>query len=254
MSNKLTKLNGAGPNTRKTNTDAQFANFVPSGLPRFWTHSKIGFRHFAKDYSLPIVVTVAFFLLIIVVVLLRFSQRSNLATLLAGVTGTGQDYGTLLSKDKTDEINKNSDTNQPSRGPADTSTSFAINTGGSTSVKNPTALFDASIAYFRQDSVTLECKTSAHVAKLCSKRYVFGAGISTQNGPGTVNYGWQSSLQSAIEDASIAAASGNKLIPLQKTITLACTDATSFSLRLTLFTPTFTQSAVLNTNHNCNDI
>ena len=254
MSNKLTKLQGARPKIRKIYTETHFANFVPSGLPRFWTHFKIVFRHFAKEYSLPLIVTAAFFLLITVAVLLRLSQQSELATLLAGVTGTGQDYGTLLSKDKTDKLNKNNDTNQPTQPPADTSTSFAINTGGSTSANNSLPVFEASIAYFRRDSVTLECRTPAHVAQLCSKRYVFGAGIRTRNGPGTIDYGWRSNMQSAVEDASVAAGSGNKLIPLQKTITLACTNATSFSLRLTIFSPTFIQSAVLNTNHNCNDI
>ncbi len=231
-----------------------------------WVHPYVRVRRFVRDYSLPVTMTAVFLLLIIVASLVRVFQQTSLANLLAGVTTIGQDYGTLFSKDKTDELKKNSDNSLPTApAPAGTPTSFAINTntGGNSSSGNtpPTSggdtplplVFGASIAYFQQDSVTLDCTTPKPKRQTCSKRYNFGGGIRTQNGPGSVNYGWRSSTQSAVEDGSISVGGGEILTPMQKSITLACLPASSFSLQLTLSSPTPTQSATINVDHNCNE-
>lgn len=261
MPKKMTKLPKiAAIKLHTTRSEVHFANFVPHGLPRIWTHLTVNVRHFSRDYSLPLILTTMFLFLIIIAMFLRVSQRESLADLLAGVTTPGQDYGTLLSKDKTTNLKKNTDTSEPTaQAPAGSPNSFAIRStqtnpitppsgGGTTPTPPP---FGVSIAYFRQDSETLECDTPKPKIQTCSKRYVFGAGIRTQNGPGTVNYGWRSNLASVIEDSSISVGSGEILTPVQKVIILDCTNPSSVSLQLAITTPVVTQSAVLNINHNC---
>ncbi len=236
-------------------------------LTSSWVHPYVRFRRFVRDYSLPVSMTAVFLFLIIVISLVRIFQQTSLANLLAGVTTIGQDYGTLLSKDKTDELKKNSDNSLPTApAPAGAPTSFAINTNtGSSSSSGdtpptsggdtpPPLVFGSAIAYFQQDSVELDCTTPKPKKQTCSKRYNFGAGIRTQNGPGSVNYGWRSSAQSAIEDGSISVGGGEILTSIQKSITLACLPTSSFSLQLILSSPTPTQSATLNIDHNCNEL
>ncbi|MES2971303.1 MAG: hypothetical protein V4702_03220 [Patescibacteria group bacterium] len=243
-----------------------------------WVHPYIRARRFVRDYSLPVILTLIFLLLAGTATYLRVSQKSSLADLLAGVTNGGQGYGTLLSKDKTDELKKNSDNanNQPAAAvPAGSPSSFAINTNGSTSANgtastgggttSPTTsppppagspppaplIFSASIASFQLDSSSLDCTTPKPKPQTCSKIYVFNSGLSTQNGPGTVSYSWRSSLQSANETSSFSAPNGSSLTTRQKVITLPCLPATNFSLQITIDAPTFTQSATINTAHNC---
>lgn len=259
----------------------QFANFAPHGLPRMWTHFKVNVRHFAKEYSLPLIITTIFLILIVVALMIRVSQRSALADLLAGVTSPGQDYGTLLSKDKASDLKKNENTNLPDAvAPAGSPSSLTINPRGTTSTASgsstgsstggtsgssttggggastgggstPAPVFGVSIASFQQDSATLDCATPKPKVQTCSKVYVFSSGVRTQNGPGTVNYSWRSNLASAIENGGFAAGSGSGQTTLQKTITIACTDPSSFSLQLEITSPSLTQSATINVNHNC---
>lgn len=232
-----------------------------------WVHPYVRVRRFVRDYSLPVVMTAVFLFLVITASLVRVLQQTSLANLLAGVTTMGQDYETLLSKDKVDELKKNSDNSQPAApAPAGTPSSFAINTNSgsdSSSGDNPPTsggettlppVFGASIAYFQQDSVVLDCTTPKPKKQSCSKRYNFGAGIRTQNGPGSVSYGWRSNLQSALEDNSISVGGNEMLTPLQKSITLACLPASSFSLQLIISSPTPTQSATSSIDHNCNEL
>lgn len=221
-----------------------------------------GIKRFIHDYSFPIIVTVVFLIVATGASLLRASQNSSLTDLLVDVTSRDQAYGTLLSKDKTDELKKNEEIPQPSVGtPTGTSTSFAINTGSATSpapagttAASLAHVFSASIAGFQQNSATLVCSNPKPKIQTCSKRYEYSGTIRTKNGPGTVRYDWRSNLQSAIEDGSVAAGGGDAQSSVQKVITLACNNPTSFSLQLVLTSPSFTQSAVLNVNHNCNEI
>lgn len=270
MPSKIIKLHPSiSVRPHKTNHQRRFANFVPQGLPRLWTHYYVAFRHFAKEYSLPLILTIIFLVFVGVAMLFRSAQHASLANLLAGVTVSGQDYGTLLSKDKTDELKKNTDNNQPTTdAPAGTATSFAINTGtnptsttapissggGSGTVPVTPAAFAASIAYFQRDNTELECTTPKPKQQTCSKRYTFSAGIRTQNGPGNVSYGWRSNLQGVVEDNNVAVGGGAVLTPIQKVVVIACSSASSFSLQMNISSPTLTQSAVINTDHNCNEI
>lgn len=197
---------------------------------------------------------------------LRLSQQASLADLLTGVADSGKEYGTLLSKDKRDELKKNTNNDQTSTtSPTGTPSSFAIKP--STSANSGTAttptqsggpssapVFGASIASFEQSAVILECTTPKPKAQTCSKRYTFNAGIRTLNGPGAVSYGWRSNLSSATADSGFSAGSGESVTPLQRTVTLACNPASSFNMQIVILSPTLTQSAVLSINHNCNDI
>lgn len=233
-----------------------------------WKNLYARVRQFTADYKLPLVITAIFLLLATTAALVRISQQSSLVDLLDGVTSTGQGYGTLLSKDKADQPKRNTDISQPTtEAPVGSPSSFALNPtnppasspapsspSGTGSVVVPLPVFSSSIAYFQQDSATLECSTPKPKQQTCSKRYVFGAGIRTQNGPGTVNYSWRSNLPSAIETSSASAGSGQALVALQKVITLACNSPSSFNLQLAVLSPSVAQSSVLTVNHNCNEI
>lgn len=254
-----------------TGLTASTAKLVHRRHKRNQMRPYVRIKLFVHDYSLPLVMTVIFLLLVLFASFVRAAQQSSLADLLAGITDAGKEYGTFISTDKTDDLKKNSDTGQPAAGTtAGTPSSFAVNPnagggsspapapaspgGGTGTTAPPPAPFTASIAYFRQDSAALECTTPKPKKQTCSKRYVFGAGIRTQNGPGTVNYGWRSNLPSAIEAASMSAGSGEAVTPLSKAITLACTSPSTFTLQLALLLPAQVLSANLSVNHNCNEI
>jgi hypothetical protein len=115
-------------------------------------------------------------------------------------------------------------------------------------------IFSAAIAFFRQDSGVLECSSQKPRLQTCSKRYTFSGGIRTQNGPGTVKYGWRSNLADTTEDASVSVGSGEVLTTVQKVITLACTAPSSFSLQLVILSPGVTQSPTIQVNHSCLEI
>lgn len=220
-------------------------------------------RHnaFVKDYSLPLAATAIFLLLVLGATLLRVSQRASLAGLLSDVTRQGKEYGTLLGRDKPETVTKNTDNPELPADvtPAGSTSSFGVtNTGsqssGSGGGGSPAPVFSVAIASFQQDGVTLECTTPKPKLQTCSKRYVFSAGVRTLNGPGGVSYSWRSNLSSALEDGSFSAGGGEVLTIRQKAISLACDTPSSFSLQFVVLSPSFTQSATLNTNHNCNGI
>lgn len=247
------------PKQRKARVVKRFANFVPRGLPRLWTHFWIGARHFAAAYSLPLIMTAVFLLIVALAAYLRVSQRSALAGLLAGTTNAGQGYGTLLSNDKTEELKKNSDTKQPgAQAAAGTPTSFAINPGTNTDSGSPDGggtipkpVFSATIASFQQDNVALECDGVQQNKPNCSKRYFFSAQVNTQNGPGLVNFGWRSNLAGASEDANYSAGNGSASKSLQKSISIACLSPGTYTMQFVILSPVQAQSNTLSINHNC---
>lgn len=223
---------------------------------------EIRIKQFVRDYNLPLLMTGIFLLLVMAAAFLRMSQQSSLADLLVSVTNTGKDYGTLFSKDKTGELKLNNDEDRPAPAGGDAAT-FTINTNtgsGSSAAGNPAGgapqpvVFTSAIAYFRQDSAKLECKTPKPKPQTCSKKYVFKAGIRAQNGPGTVKYSWRSSLEAAIESGSVPVGGGNITFPLQKIITLDCNRSSNFSLQFVIQSPSLSRSAPINVNHNCNEI
>lgn len=237
-----------------------FANFIPSGLPRFWTHFSVGVRHIARDYSVALIATGAVVIVVAGALFIRLSERSTLADLLLGGSNTSQGYATLLSKDKADELKRNTNNDQANPAPAGAPSSFALNPGGSSGSGGSTpggggggttpAQFSSSIASFQQIDNALECSGKINKPG-CSKRYTFTAEIRTQNGPGVVSYGWRSNLTSSNEDNSFGAPSGNGLKVLQKEIVVPCLSPGTYSLRLDIFAPTATQSNTLNFDHNC---
>jgi hypothetical protein len=248
-------------------------------LKSSWLHPYIRFRRFCRDYNVPVAVSAIFLLLVVGAAYLRISQRSSLAGLLAGVTEAGQAYGTLLSNDKTDELRKNADvadettpaTNRTRTNLNVTTSSGTTSTSGSNSSSggtgssssggsssgstDPIPIFAASVASFQQGVVTLECDNPGKPkAQSCSKRYAFSGSIHTENGPGTVNYGWRSSLAAGTEDGSISAGAAAANTAIQKSFTIHCLSPTNFTMQLTIFSPALTQSNVLNIVHNCNEL
>jgi hypothetical protein len=243
---------------------ALFADVKQIGLHRLWTHYSVGVRHFSKDYSLPIGLTSLLIILLIGISLIRMQQRSSLAALLADTTTVSSDYGTLNSADRSDKVTASEDTNLPT--PVGTSTSITFNPSGTTTTNlgtttptNPGGgatplVFGASIASFQQIDNKLECSSAKPNKPNCSKRYVFTAAVRTQNGPGSVSYGWASNLAAANEESSFSVASGDQLRTLQKEILVACLSPGTYSLRFNIFSPSQAQSTTLNFNHNCDGI
>lgn len=264
MNSKIT--NKPTPVFHGIDSNRRLTRLFRESLSSSWLHPYIRTRRFVQEYSWPVIMTGVFLILVFAAALLRVSQRSSLANLLASVTSAGQDYGTLLSQDKTEELKKNNDAQQSTTGTSPASpTAFSVSPNGNPAVtSNPSfptnggspvaVVFNAAITSFQQDSVTLECTTPKPKLQTCSKRYVFSGGIRTSNGPGSVTYGWRSNLQTVVEDRTFSVGGGEVVTPVQKIITLPCTSASSFSLQLTLLSPSSTQSQVLNTNHNCGGI
>lgn len=272
LGKKFETIHTTQPSTsaKATGVEVHFANFVPSGLPKFWTHYSVGVRHFAKDYSVPLAMTAVFLLMFVGVVMIRSSQHAKVAGLLPGVTSRNDDYGTLTSRDKTDNPQRNTDNDQtrpqaPARAGnqalnVNPGTPTAVSPAPNTSPPPPAsggslpAPFSAAIAFFQQGTTSLECTSTKPKKPTCSKRYIFSASISTQNGPGTVNYGWRSNVTGVAEDSSFVAASGSAVRPLQKEISLACLSPGTYNLQLVLLSPVQSQSTALSFNHDCNDI
>lgn len=242
-----------------------FADFVPRGIPWLWTHAVVNLRHFVKDYSLAVVLTLAFIFLISVASLVRVSQKSSLAELLANATTVSQDYDSLISIDTSEPVQRGDISGDPgaNRTPVGTRTSTTLNSGGTGGISSPNQQnnngsnaapsqpFAASIGAFRQDDVLLECSTQNPNKAHCAKRYVFGASVSTQNGPGTLSYGWRSNFAGANEDGSYTAEAGSSSRTLQKSISIPCLDTGNYSMQFVIISPTQVQSAVLTINHNC---
>lgn len=241
---------------------ALFADVKQRGFHRFWTHFNVSVRHFSKDYSLPLLLTSLFVILLIGVSILRIQQRSSLAALLADTTTISSDYGTLNSADRSDKVTASQDTNLPT--PVGAPNSVTFNPSGTTPTSQvPTTpaeegtaplVFGASIASFQQIDTKLECSSTKPNKPNCSKRYIFTAGVRTQNGPGNVSYGWSSNFAGANENSSFNAAAGEALQTLQKEIVVACLSPGTYSLRFNIFSPSQAQSSTLNFSHNCDGI
>lgn len=255
---------------RKPTLKVSSSAVAKTGVLKKSTVSRARVKNFAREYSLPLVVTVFFFIAVGSVTVLRASERSALLELLPSISVGGQDYASFLSGDKSDEFTKNQDNQdapQPvatgrTATPVGSASSININSGSTPTTTNggggqattPTTPFSSAIASFQQSSVALECVGGKQNKGSCSKRYTFTAGVRTSGGPGTVSYSWRSNLQSANQDASFAAGSGTIVTPLQKQIVLACNNSATYSLQLVINSPSAAQSTSLIISHNCNDI
>lgn len=251
----------------KHHKGVHFADFKPQGVQKLWTHVSVNLRHFAKDYSLALILTALFLALVGGVSVVRTTQRTSLLDLLATVTSTTGGDDSLLSTDKTNAPEKGNVTNDvssQSANPAGSPSSFAItptsnpsqsggNTpgGSSSSGGSPSAPFSAAIGAFVQDSVDLECSGVQQNKPNCGKRYTFSARVNTQNGPGAVNFGWRSNLAGASEDANYSAASGTSNQTLQKSINIPCLSPGTYTMQFVVTSPTQVQSGTLSINHNC---
>ena len=223
-------------------------------------------RQFVRDYGLPMIATVLFLILVISGLFIRDLRHISVAGIVESLDSRGISYGNLLSNDKTSDLtvdNENSINSGPSNPSRGASNSFSVNTnnpasntssGGISGGSTAPAPFAATIASFDQGAVTLQCTKSNPKPQWCSKQYTFSASIRSQNGPGTVGYGWRSTIASAAQDGSVSVGGGVVLTSLAKTITIPCGQPTSFTLQFVILYPGFTQSAVKNINHNCNEL
>lgn len=119
----------------------------------------------------------------------------------------------------------------------------------------PPPPFSASIASFAQGSTTLQCNNpSKPKLGTCSKVYSFAARISTNNGPGTVSYSWQSSQSSGSGGGSLSAGEGSAITSVSRDITLPCNKPDSFTIQFTISSPSVQNSNIISVNHNCSGL
>ena len=224
-------------------------------------HQSVKIRRFAQNYSLPLIATVYLLLLTVVGLSMRSSDHIAIATILRSLDSKGTGYSRLLSNDKTSGLTVDNDTGSSTSTPkgssTGTSSSFSVNTNTRSELSSgnvgPPA-FAAVIASFDQGAVTLQCSKPKPKAQWCSKQYVFSSSVSARNGPGTVNYGWRSTVSAATENGNIPVGGGDVVTTLPKTIILPCTAPTTFTLQFVIMSPGFTQSDVKTINHDCNGI
>lgn len=259
------------------------------GKARIRTVSIIGrFKRFYRDYRLPSIASLAFLSIVLVFGVVRQFERTSLVSLRNEVTNGGNGYSILLTADDADQFTRNDTTesqqnnqsttqnNSPeSNSTQSTSNSFALvadNTpttssdggtgsgsggsssggGGSVPQANP---FDAVIDSFTQGSVTLQCTNPSKPKKgSCSKLYTVNAGIRTLNGPGNVNYNWQSNIDAGNGSGNFSAGEGSAITSVSKGITLSCTKSSSFTIQIALVSPTLSNSNIITINHNCNEL
>ncbi len=240
-------------------------------------------KEFIKDYRLPIITTGILLILVLGLGLLRVYERSVLAGVLDENFSSGQDSTSLLSNDKIEDPQKNEDSQeeQPTTEESVTETitspetaaqtPFTISTGTAATVGTgaappatppasvPTSppvipAFGAAIDYFRHDgTANIPCTIQfpLGLGGICSKKYIFSAGVNAQNGPGTVSYSWRSSISGANESKSFPVSSGNSFTTLQKEIIIPCTQSGPFTLQLRLTSPTQISSQEITVQHKC---
>jgi hypothetical protein len=133
------------------------------------------------------------------------------------------------------------------------------NTGGSSDETNDSPVeqqepFASKIENFKQGDVSLKCSTPKPNKGTCSKVYTFSAGVRSLNGPGTVNYAWQSSIDSGNSTGSYSAGEGSTITSVSKTITLLCTASSSFTIQVCNCEPYYLAQTLRLMSTNCNEI
>lgn len=246
-------------------------------------------KRFYRDYRLPSIASITFLFIVLAFGVVRQFERTSLIALRNEVTNGGNGYSILLSSDDADQFTKNDtaesqQANQPSsqnsssdsNSTQSTSNSFALiadnnptitigtgsstggggSSGGGGGSSVPQAdPFDAVIDSFVQENVSLQCTNPSKPRKgSCSKLYTVSAGVRTLNGPGSVNYNWQSNIDAGNGSGSFLADVGSSITSVSKGITLSCTNVSSFTIQLAIVSPVFINSNTITINHNCNEL
>ncbi len=259
-----------------------FADFAPKGFSSLWAKSVVNTRHLIKEYAFAFKVTAVFALIAVLAVFIRLSQQASLADLLATVTTVTQDYNSLVSGDKFDSPERNDVSDNiitegvtsPSGTPSSTSFSFdqtpnegnatAPSDGGQGGSTNPggggggtpevTPTFAAAIGSFALNNPNgnLVCPGNITLQKRnCDKTYNFQSSVNTQNGPGVVSYGWQTSFSGGNSNGNYSAGPGSESNNLAKSITISCKDPGNYTMRFILTAPNSVQSTLITISHDC---
>lgn len=223
-------------------------------------------KQFARDYILPLSMTIVFLLSVASVAYVRANEKVEIAELPASSAITGQDYAKLLSGDKQDNFSKNAPgsdvSSAESRASTPTEDTFTIDpgsedgspsTGGGTNGGGSTtpAPFSASALDLVATTNSLQCSTPKFNKNKCSKTYSFAAHIRTFNGPGQVSYNWQSNVSGASSEGGYSAGSGTVSTPLGKEITVQCNQEGTYNLQLLVSSPSSVRSNVISFAHSC---
>lgn len=277
----------------KKSSDLTVADLKRSFAHSFFIRAKVKtmafvgrIKRFYRDYRLPSISTAAFLIIIMMFAAVRQLERTSLIALINEVSGGGNGYSLLLDDDATDMFTRNdtTETEQSSGNiPAtettqSTSNSFTsvsdsptittdVGTGGSgngsgsnggssgnggTTQPEP---FEAELESFSEGSALLQCSNMSKPSKgSCTKLYSFIAGVKTLNGPGTVNYSWQSSIDAGDGNGSLSATTGLATTSVSKEIILSCSKESSFTILFSIISPAFYSSDTIDVNHNCNEI
>lgn len=229
-------------------------------------------KQFFKDYRLPLEATLLFGVIIAVMMFSRAYDRLALADVLGSNSNNRNDYATLLSNDKTDEIKKNDVSTQdatstaaktttsastpfsvsPAPPPEDTSTpNDPTDTGGSDPTPPPPPPpFGAVVDGIVMEGAFLECSGGSGTTD-CSKRYVFRAVVHAYNGPGSIVYSWQGTRPEIYKDGNLTVGTGETLTPIHRDFRLPCNQPSKFDIKVVISQPYPTQSSLYTMNHYC---
>lgn len=229
---------------------------------------------FLRDYKLPLRATAVFIVLLSVMGVTRTFDYLALDDILGDATSQGTDYASLLSSDKTDELQKNNveeETASAAQPEPSAPTVTTVNntpqtpatapSGGtttqdddeeSTPSSGPFTVDVSSFSFKTAPSGPFPCSTSS--GQLC-KFYDLTAGVKSFNGPGTVRYrfAWRSSSNSGnTEQGSYNAQSGEGFAKIDQRFTLSCNLAPG-PYRFSFYTtdPTNDTLPELVVDHNC---
>lgn len=239
-------------------------------------------QQFMKDYKLPLLATILFFVIVLLMLLVRFYEQSVLAGVLDGRVNSSQDYASLLSVDKSDDLKKNNTDEsgkpvavKPSEAstPSQSSDPLTINPSGSASTTptdsdgsppspptngdpiEPTPVPNEQFKAFAEntglESEYQVCEFLPPNTSKCSKVYIFKGLIKTFNGPGIVGYSWRSTLAGFDQDSEFPAGPGETFTNVNKIIKLDCSQPVQFGIRLVIRSPNFNQSDTVNVSHSC---
>lgn len=237
-----------------------------------------------EEYGLPTVATVCFLLILLLLLLMRLHQGSILAEAFRN-SGSNKDYAALLSSDEIDALKENKTSfddksvstvdNKPNDSPIASApaTPFTINSGSSSPSEPqsgesttgtsspepaPSPPFAASVAYIRPEGASppqchpvMPGSGGQPITSECYRTYYFGGAVKTSNGPGMVSYDWRSNFAGGNESGNFTAGSGETFTPLQKQVTLPCSQPGTITMRLLISQPNPDASAAITVTHSC---
>lgn len=222
------------------------AHTVPS------THT----TQFIKKYGLSLFITIFFSAFIFQMLFLHAVPSLPVANVLTGLTNIGANNDPLPTTNTNFKTTDNTTIVPSSSSNASSNSEFAKDNGQSNGVIGLRSgpVFGASISSIHHDNTKPKCHSDKQKHSDCSKQYTFTATVATTDGPGTIAYGWRSTLPQAVESGVQTTHGQADTKTLTKTITLACDSPIRFTMQLIITAPVSVHSEILTINHNCDEL